>query len=289
MEDDRTVVIIGAARSGTKILRDLIATLPGVAKVSYDVNYLWRLGNESVTHDELDPLMATDEVRARIVERLDNFRGGKPVLVEKTVSNTLRVPFVRAVLPHARYIHLIRDGRDAAESAYRQWTGGTDWRYVLSKARSFPLRDAPIYALRYAASIVRRSAPGQKRVAVWGPRYDGIDADLRTYDLVEVCARQWARCVARSIAALDSVPVEQLITIRYEDFVRSPRRHLDLLADFIDVDASEAGGEELPVSPGYVGGGWADGHPQLALALPHMERELRLLGYISVDGTPAAE
>ena len=40
------IVLIGAARSGTKILRDALATALGVPQVPYDVGYVWRYGNE---------------------------------------------------------------------------------------------------------------------------------------------------------------------------------------------------------------------------------------------------
>src|SRR4051812_20775701 len=39
------VIVIGAARSGTKLLRDSLATHADVARVPYDVNYVWRFGN----------------------------------------------------------------------------------------------------------------------------------------------------------------------------------------------------------------------------------------------------
>jgi hypothetical protein len=47
------VFVIGAARSGTKFLRDVIGASPYAAVVPYDVNYVWRGGNEGFPDDAL--------------------------------------------------------------------------------------------------------------------------------------------------------------------------------------------------------------------------------------------
>ena len=62
----RPIILLGAARSGTKLLRDVIATHPNIGKVPYDINYIWRLGNEFIPHDELEPEQATPIVIQRI-------------------------------------------------------------------------------------------------------------------------------------------------------------------------------------------------------------------------------
>ncbi len=47
------VIVIGAARSGTKVLREMLAASPNVAAVSFDVNFIWRTGNEGEANDVL--------------------------------------------------------------------------------------------------------------------------------------------------------------------------------------------------------------------------------------------
>jgi hypothetical protein len=42
----RPVIILGAARSGTKYLRDILATAPNAARVTYGINYIRRYGSE---------------------------------------------------------------------------------------------------------------------------------------------------------------------------------------------------------------------------------------------------
>ena len=62
------VVLLGAARSGTKLVRDSLALDAHIARVPYDINYVWRFGNEELDHDELDAASLTPGVAARIRE-----------------------------------------------------------------------------------------------------------------------------------------------------------------------------------------------------------------------------
>ena len=95
-----------------------------------------------------------------------------------------------------------------------------DRRYLLGKAWHFPLRLAPRYGAKYLRSLARRRVHGDGRVGSWGPRYPGIDDDLRRQDLLVVCARQWRASVeyaTRDLARV-STPV---IDVRYEQLVWS--------------------------------------------------------------------
>ena len=190
----QVLILIGAARSGTKLFRDLVAGHPDVNRVPYDVNYIWRLGNERLGHDELTPELLTPQIQGRIRRGFERYHAGAPCLIEKTVSNCLRVAYVLIVFPEARFIHLVRDGVDVVESVYRQWLAPPDWRYILNKVRTYPLAQAPGYALAYAAGVLQHALrPGQNGTSTWGPRYDGIDRDVAHKQLLEVCAIQWVR------------------------------------------------------------------------------------------------
>ena len=54
------VIIIGAARSGTKYLRDVLATAPNAARVPYDINYIWRYGSEIREGDRKNGIFLAD-------------------------------------------------------------------------------------------------------------------------------------------------------------------------------------------------------------------------------------
>lgn len=236
----RPLIVVGAARSGTKMLRDIIALHSDVDKVPYDVNYIWRLGNEKVPHDELSPEQATPEVVMRVRKQLQHYNTtGAPLLIEKTVGNSLRPEFVDQIFPDALYLHLVRDGRDVVESVYRQWLAPPDWRYIGKKAISFPLAQAFGYAVSYATTTMRKLVlPSNQLAGTWGPRYKGIDEDVATKGLLEVCAIQWRRSVERSLDGLAGIERGRVLTIRYEEFVQNPRQHLVQIAEFIDIGSS---------------------------------------------------
>jgi hypothetical protein len=235
----KIVIIIGAARSGTKLLRDMIAEHPRIGKVPYDINYVWRIGNEKFSHDQLSPEFLTGRAQKRIQEQMDFFRKSSPVLVEKTVSNSLRIPYVKAVFPNALFIHLVRNGLDVVESTYRQWQAPPDWNYLVRKARVFPWRQAPRYAFQYGCRLLKSFLPtGKKQVATWGPRYVGIDIDVMQKSLIDVCALQWVKSVNMSLCDLVSINERRVYSVHYEDFVQKPRKSLLEIANFLDLNGA---------------------------------------------------
>ncbi len=251
----RCLVLVGAARSGTKLLRDLIAAHPTVDRVPYDVNYIWRLGNDSVPHDELGVELATPRVGSRIRRHILKFGRGAPWLVEKTVSNTLRVDFVDAVFPFpdARYVHLVRDGRDVAESAYRQWTAPPDWGDIVRKLPAFPLSMIGGYGMRYAAAALRRAvgSVAVRAAPVWGPAYRDIQRDLATRPLLDVCALQWQASVLRAFEAFDRMDENRVLLLRYEDLVRDPASEVGRIWQWMGLETGAS------PSPSPSPGGWA--------------------------------
>ncbi len=236
-DDFQIVFIIGAARSGTRLLRDLIALHPEVDCVPYDINFIWRLGNEGLPHDELTSELATTEVIKRIRAKMFRYHRNGKVLLEKTVSNCLRVPFVLKVFPEARMIHLLRDGVDVVESAFRQWTAPPDWIYIFKKAMQYPFKDAFRYAAQYAWKTAGKLfIQSHRQKAPWGPLYQGIHQDLTEKSFLEICAIQWSRCVQKAWEDLSKQPPDKLITVHYEALVSNTLDELQKIGGFLHLD-----------------------------------------------------
>ncbi|MFQ5622077.1 MAG: sulfotransferase [Paracoccaceae bacterium] len=235
------VVIVGAPRSGTNMLRDMIAGLPGFATWPCDeVNPVWRHGNLRWPDDEIPAARAgrgRDSIRRAFV-RLWRKSGQGRYVVEKTCANSLRVPFVAAVLPEARFVQIIRDGRDATVSAQRCWQGRrTDLApgYRIAKARFVPPPDLPYYAAQIVARRLRRWTGRDRPPASWGPRFKGIDR-LLGRPLEEICARQWLACVERSDAAFAAMPRDIWLRTRYEDIIADPSCAIMRIAAFLGAE-----------------------------------------------------
>jgi hypothetical protein len=237
------VIILGPARSGTKLLRGLVAATGQYAEVPFDVNYIWRYGNENCPHDVLPVASATDHTRAFIRARLERCaaRNNKrhtndpQPFVEKTVSNILRVPFVKRVFPEAKYIAIVRDGRDVVESAERCWREPPQTGYLLAKLRSFPWLQCVSYGRKYAVRLLRRRLGLDRHFSSWGPRYPGIDDDVARLTLLEVCARQWAASMEHYERARHLLRPDQLIEIRYEDLIATPQLQVHRLCGFLGI------------------------------------------------------
>ncbi len=254
------VIIIGAPRSGTNMLRDALTSLPSVATWPCDeINYIWRHGNLRYPSDEFTPDLATPRIKAYIRRQFEKMqtRSGQPVLVEKTCANALRVDFVDAVVPEAKFVHIYRNGLDVVDSAMKRWKAPLDIPYLARKARYVPLSDMPFYATRYAANRLYRVLSRRDRLAFWGPQLSDMQSLLAEYTLEEVCALQWKRCVENASASFANMPDGKVINICYEQFVAAPQAELKRITDFLgfasrDADIANA---VTPVTPTRVGAG----------------------------------
>ena len=277
----RPIIIIGAARSGTNFLRDLLAASARTRAVPYDVNSIWRYKAGPVPDDALPVEDLSFEKRDFIRQTLRD-QAGIPrgdtdtVLIEKTVSNTLRVPFVHRVFPEAHFIHLVRDGRDVTRSAMSMWQAKPDLGALWTKVKGAPLSNLG-YVLGFGANFIKGLLSGHDGGKTWGPRYPGFDADLAERPLVEICARQWLHALSAARRDLAELPPEQVHEIRYEALVAS-RAPLEWLLQRVGLDGDQ---QVLGAYDEHVDRS-ASGHWREAMTPEHQARMLDCL-------TPALE
>jgi hypothetical protein len=183
------VFLVGSPRSGTTWLQRLIACHPMV-----------RTGQESDVFDtyigpqlrawrrELDPevsgrggvglgcylresefITLLREYAMKLLEPLVGDLAPGVLFVEKTPSHALYLPEIRELLPEARFIHLLRDGRDVVAS-------------LLAVSRSWGARWAPKEATSAAelwvrhVAAVRGAASGLPEEAFAEVRYEDLHA-----------------------------------------------------------------------------------------------------------------
>lgn len=280
------VIILGAARSGTNMLRDVLCSLPGFGTWPCDeINYIWRHGNVCHPSDEFTPEQATAPIQRYIRRQFDWVarRYNAHTVVEKTCANSLRVGFVDQIVREAQYIFIRRNGLDAVGSALKRWTAKLDLVYILRKARFVPPTDLPFYAGRYLGNRLYRLVSREQRLAFWGPKLNGMKELLTRYSLEEVCALQWKRCVDAVTEAFSEMPNDRWVEVGYEDFVRNPEEELSKVIGFLGLKvANELRRQAVAkVTPANIGKGrTALGEKTVKRLMPLIQDTMARYGYM---------
>jgi putative sulfotransferase len=157
---------------------------------------------------------------AWLVEHFD-----KQLWVERSGSSLGDMEQHLSMFPDAKFVHLVRDGRDAAISMQHH----TAFRLALimmslgRRLGAFPLWSS------HRANIDR--VPAELRPFL--PERFDTDA-FRAFDVpLSQCGEYWTRQIVRGMEVLRTVPADRLLTLRYEDFFVHPKRQLDALAAFL--------------------------------------------------------
>ena len=223
----KLVTVIGAARSGTRIVRDTIASHTSVSCVPYDINYVWKLGSSHIPHDALEISDISIPQAEAIRKSILRFKQPDTNwLVEKTVSNTLRVSFVQQIAdPHA-YVLVLRHPVDVIESAVRQWQASPDWRQALRKLKRYPKGGSFRYLSDYTLASLRR---GRSRSPVaWGPIYPKLSQQIQSgASVLELATAQWSSSLVAAVTGFDELRITPQI-LHYSDFCQEPERFADL-------------------------------------------------------------
>ena len=138
--------IVGAPRSGTKLLRDLVKQHPAIGIPDYETEFLPRWLDKGLDDDWY--AWATrfmyfkymdDEGRlvsesawkdaspshdiAGLFEGLCRHDAQQPdgVWGDKSPNYRNHLPQLKALYPQARFVHIVRDGRDVALSSHKAW------------------------------------------------------------------------------------------------------------------------------------------------------------------------
>lgn len=245
--DFTPIIIIGAGRSGTNMLRDALCKAPTFETWDCDeINPIWRHGNTGHPDDYFSEEQATPEVtaylRTKFIEQWHSL--GKPEhLVEKTCANSLRVSFIANIFPEAKFLYIVRDGADVTASASKRWKGEMELPslpYYWSKIRNTPIGDLPHYGWRFLSSRADIILGKKQHMSFWGPQFPGLSDLPDDTPLLELCARQWAHCVESSDSSFAQLDSNTWMKVRYEDFVANPKSSMKAVLEFLNADSSEA-------------------------------------------------
>lgn len=230
------IFLLGNVRSGTSLMHDLFDLHPEV-KSWYEPRTIWTYADPGRRHDRFDESDATPKVVNYIRGRFLKYqeRHGGLRVMEKTPSNLLRIPYVKAIFPEAKYIYLVREPLANISSSELLWHTpihrGKLWRRI----QETPKTQLHFHAARLFVDHARIRLLRKETLSVWGVRYPGIYEDIRTMRVEEVIAKQWVACSRQARADLEDAAPGSVLYMRYEDFVQDPvplfekvLRHFDL-------------------------------------------------------------
>jgi hypothetical protein len=233
----RRAFIIGAPRSGTSWLQALLGAHPGVATpqeldlFSRYLPPLWDAWNyelsrspddrivgliTALTQDEFEDTLRS--LAATVHRRVLALKPTATLVLEKDPDYSLHIELIDRLVPDARYLHLIRDGRDVTAS-------------LVAAGRSWGHRWAPS-AVRGAAEMWRTHVAAAQTAASFESRY----LEVRYEDL------------------LDHGAEELLAAFRFLDL----EADIASCRQIVDSHRFSGAGEALPLSPSILFAGEAE-------------------------------
>ena len=220
---DRPIFIVSPPRSGSTLLFETLMTAPGLVTIGGEAHALM----ESIptvspaARDWLSNRLGAADADASTIRLLrERFgaalrdRDGAPSaagpvrMLEKTPKNALRIPFLAAAFPEARFIYLYRDPRPTLSSMIEGWTSGG--------FRTYPVL----------------------------PGWTGLDwsflltpgwRDLIGHPLNRIVASQWATTTQILLDDLAALPADRWRTVGYEAFVAAPQDEVTRLCASLDI------------------------------------------------------
>ena len=126
--DDNPIIIGGCARSGTTLMRVMLDSHPNIycgpesllfrpIRIKTKRRMRWLSWKFDVPYEQIKNQVVSSSCLAEFIEKYFKTLAasfGKPRWGEKTPTNVRRIGYIFKHFPNARFIHMIRDGRDTS-------------------------------------------------------------------------------------------------------------------------------------------------------------------------------
>lgn len=234
------IILLGNFRSGTTMLQKVIASHPDVVAWDEPVG-VWLYADPKRSHDEFDEGDATPRVKRYVRKKFIEYQranGGRRI-AEKTPHNILKISYVREIFPDARFLYVVRNPLSFISSVELKWQRPAGSRRIMKRLKSTPITQLHHYLPKLVSQQWNNRIMRRKYLSIWGPRYRGIERDLKAEDLITIIARQWARSTRKAEEDLALFDEGQVLKFRYEDFVESPVAHLERICRHCDLELTD--------------------------------------------------
>ncbi len=223
---DRPIFVVAPPQAGTHFVAAALAGSPDVRALG-PVGQ-WAIDIEDTTTD-LEPRQPSDRLTAadatparsrrvrgelgRLFARATDTGEAPPGLIDSTPRNALRIPFLDAVFPDARFVFVYREPRDTLESMAHAWRSREYVTYP-----DLPGRDGDPWSL----------------VLIPGWRH------LAGKTLEEVVVEQWATTTQILLDDLEALPSERWSVVEFRALEARPRAELERLSRFLEIEPPPA-------------------------------------------------
>jgi len=267
--DPSFIFILGSPRSGTTLLGEMLDKHKDISQW-YEPYFVWDRHFRDYPHDERTAHDATPRVRRQIQNDFVTFKRamGSKLVVDKSPRNSLRVPFIQKIFPHARFITMTRDGRDVTLSIHKEWIRRREiLKDAANETRSDHKRAYGVFhrwlrrqpSLRYKVRALWFETHGHllngsrhlnrlrwNGSVGWGPRFRNWEDVLKKTSLLQFSAYQWAKCVENIHSNWHAIPDQNRLIIRYEDLLKDGERVIMRILEFLTLGRHEGFFTSLP-------------------------------------------
>lgn len=265
--NDSPVFIVGCPRSGTTFTASALGAVTGfidLGEVPRFKRALPGLFQGVATGARAESVR---QIRSIITFNQRIAMAGGRTAIEQTPESTFLIPEIADAFPKARFVHLIRDGRDVATSLLeRGWLAADP---ALAEARDGrPVDDAGHPFGNYARFWVEPERKDEFESATDATR----------------CGWAWRRYLSSALSALNALEPGRSIAVRYEDLVSQPAAVGERLASALGAHGKrEQFARALSTTHSRSVGQWRTklGTQQLNDVLSQESTLLRSLGYLS--------
>lgn len=300
------VFIVGSPRSGTTVLGDILDRHERISQW-YEPYFVWDHHFRDADHDQRTEQDATPPVIRQISRDFHRYRKymGSRIIVDKSPRNSLKIPFVRKIFPEARFIHIVRDGRDATLSIHKEWRRRRDIVGDRAAAGGFDYKKAIAVVGKW---LQRQPRPGDRLRALWfethghlfnkarhlnrsrwkgrigwGPRFPDWESIFTSHSLLQFNAHQWLRCTESVYEDWPTIPRKRKLTLRYEDLIADGPAVIGRILSFLGLSADGRFYEIIPKLNSRNSGKWQNGFSrnQGAEIAPIITPMLQWTGYES--------
>jgi hypothetical protein len=205
------IFVLGCSRSGTTVTYETLAAWPQFLSLGVEIPEFWNGLYGPLNNGWLSEAAGVEQARPEhraTALRYFYQRLGAGQILDKTCINTLRVPYLHALFPNAKYLFIQRDGRDNISSMMDGWRLGRV--------------DGSFHLTQFFGPFPEEVAINQGEFREW---HFFLPPGWREYNhasLEEVCAFQWLSANRLALEGKRLIPEENWIQLRYEDLFERP-------------------------------------------------------------------